>query len=197
MDFPGPDCGDPSTGSGQGLGHPRSLEELAAGEVLDEAAIGGQEFVVGQVFEGRPDHLGEDAVLEVAGEVAHSVKLQVHRAAMTVVVADVSDAGADLGLDAEFFMELAGEGLLGRLAGFDFASGEFPLERHGLVGAALADEHLAVADNERRRDKPERGPGRPWAGKLLGTFHMPSVQGCQDSQNVGVWDRSGGDGWRS
>src|SRR5437660_948695 len=99
------------------------------------------------------------------------------------------------GLNAEFFVELAGQGLLRRLAGFDFASRELPLQGHGLVGAALADEHLAVADDERRRDKPERGPRRPGAGKLLGTFHMPSVQGPQDSQNEGVWDRSYGDGW--
>ena len=54
------------------------------------------------------------------------------------------DAAADLGGDAELFVELAGEGLLGGFAQFDLAAGELPLEAHGLVGAALADEDLGL-----------------------------------------------------
>ena len=49
-------------------------------------------------------------------------------------------AAADDGGDAELFVELAGEGLFRGLAGLDLAAGELPLEAHGLVGPALADE---------------------------------------------------------
>ena len=163
------------------------LKELAAGEVFDEVAVGGEEVVVGEIFEAGPNHLGEDAVLEVAGEVADGEELEVDGAAVAVVVAEMGDAGADGGFDGQFLAQLAGQGLLGGLAGFDLAAGEFPLQGHGLIGAALADKDLAAADDERCNDKAERGPGRLGAGQLLASFHTVSVQGLQALQNVGVW----------
>ena len=96
----------------------------------------------------------EDAVVEFAGEVADGEELQVDGAAVAIAVADLGDAGADDGGDAEFFVEFAGEGLLGGFAEFDLAAGELPLEAHGLVGTALADQDFggaAVLDGSSRR----------------------------------------------
>jgi hypothetical protein len=67
---------------------------------------------------------------------------------VAIVVANVRDFGPDGGLDAELFIEFAGEGLLGTFAGLDLASGELPLKGHGLIGAALTDENFAAADDE-------------------------------------------------
>ncbi len=146
-----------------------SLEEFAVGEVADEGQVGGEEVEVGEAGDGGPLHLLEDAVGELAVVVEDGEELDFDGAAVAVVVADGGDAGADGGVDAELFVELAGEGLLGGFAGFDLAAGELPLEGHGLVGAALADEDLAgggaafrvaFAQDERGHDAAERPRGR-------------------------------------
>ena len=65
----------------------------------------------------------------------------------------------DGGGDAELFVKFAGEGDFGGFAELDLAAGELPLEAHGLVGLALADEDLgvaglaAVAQDEGRNNK--------------------------------------------
>ena len=78
-------------------------------------------------------------------------------------------------VDAELFVELAGEGLLGGFAGLDLAAGELPFEAHGLIGAALADEDLGFeavlgfflaqdrAATTRRRGLPL---ARPWSSSF-------------------------------
>jgi hypothetical protein len=63
-------------------------------------------------------------------------------------MADVGDARADFCGDAQFFLELAGEGLFGGFALLDFAAGKLPLERHWLVGATLADEDKSLANQQ-------------------------------------------------
>ena len=118
------------------------LEEFAFGEVADEAEVGGEEVVAGEGGEGRPADVVEDAVFEVPGEVVDEEELEVDGASVAIAVAEGGDPGADGGVDAEFFVEFAGEGLLGGFAVFDLASGELPLEAHGLVGFALADEEF-------------------------------------------------------
>jgi hypothetical protein len=86
----------PENGSG--------LEQLAASQILDQAPVGGQEVVVGEIFEARPHHLGEDTVLQVAPEIADGEELQVDRPAMAIVVPDVGDLRPDLRLDAQLFV---------------------------------------------------------------------------------------------
>jgi hypothetical protein len=54
-------------------------------------------------------------------------------------MANVGDSWADNGLDAELFIELSRESLLGAFPRLDLSSGELPLQGHGLIGAALAD----------------------------------------------------------
>ena len=104
----------------------------------------------------------------------HREELQVDGASMAVVVANVGDAGSDFGGDAELFIELACQRLLRAFAGLDLAAGKLPLQGHGLVGPALADQHFAAADDERGRHKTKGGSGRPRVG-FLALFHPFSV----------------------
>ena len=45
-----------------------SLQQFAGGQVSDEAAVGGEEFVLGEFFELDPFELMEDFVFEFAFE---------------------------------------------------------------------------------------------------------------------------------
>jgi hypothetical protein len=127
---------------------PQKLEKFAGSEVADEAAVGGEEFVVGEFFELDPLELMEDLVLQLALKRGHGEELQIDCASMAVVVADVRDARSDFGGDAEFFLEFAGESLLGAFALLDLAAGKLPLEGHWLVGAALANEDKTFANQQ-------------------------------------------------
>lgn len=97
-----------------------------------------------------PAEVVEDAVGELSLEAVDGEKLEIDGTTISIVVADVRDQSSDAGVDAEFFVEFATEGFFRRFAGFDFATGELPLETHGLVGAALADEDLIAAQDEGR-----------------------------------------------
>lgn len=147
------------------------LEQLAFGEVADEAEIGGEKVVFREVAEVDPADFVVDVALDFAGEFADDKKLQVDGAAMTVVVADAGNGGADDAMDAQFFVELAGEGLLGTFAGLDFAAGKLPFEGHNLVGAALADKHLIIANDERGGDKAQGWTGLVGLRAALGDVH--------------------------
>ena len=67
-------------------------------------------------------------------------------------------------LNAELFVQFAGQRLLGAFAGLDLAAGKLPQQRHRLIGTALADQNFAAAHNQRRRHKAQRGTGRPRIG---------------------------------
>jgi len=151
------------------------LEQLAGGEVFDEIAVGGEEVVAGQIFELDPLDLLEDAVFDLAGELFDGEELEIDGAAVAVVVADVGDPGADLSGDTELLIELAGEGLLGTFAGLDLAAGKLPLQGHGLVGAPLADEHLAGPDHQSGCHQTKRRRSGPGLGVWLTVFHTLSV----------------------
>jgi len=160
-----------------GMTVPDESEELAGGEVADEAAVGGEEVVLRQVFEPDPLDLMEDLVLNLAIEGVDGVELEVNGTAMTVVVADAGDAHTDGGGDAQFFLELAAKRLFRALSGLDLAAGKLPQERHRLVWAPLADEHLTIADQKPRRDKSKCRPGRARIGTWLCAFHATSLTG--------------------
>ncbi len=126
----------------------QSLEQFSGGEVADEFLVGGEEVEFWEGVDLGPAEIVEDAVGEFSVEAVDGEELEVDSAAVAIIVADVGDEGADVGLDAEFLVEFAAEGLFRRLAGFDFAAGKLPLEAHGLIGAALADEHFVCAQNQ-------------------------------------------------
>lgn len=150
-------------------------EQLAFGEIADEAEVGGQKVVFRQLPELHPSYLVEDMVLNFAREFAHREELQVHGAAMAVIVADMGDGRSDDRSDSQFLVEFAGERLLRGFAGLDFAPGELPFESHDLVGAALAYEYLAITNNECGRHKPERWAGLVRRRGRLGVVHRSSV----------------------
>jgi hypothetical protein len=159
------------TGYDKGSG----LEQLAGGEVADESTVGGEEVVVGEFFELDPLELVEDFVFEFAFKGSYGIELQVDSATVAVVVADMRDVRADGCADAKLFVQFAGESLFGAFAGFDFASGEFPLQGHWLVGTALTDEDAIVATQQRCNDEAEGGSRRARVGDGLRVFHDSSV----------------------
>ncbi len=114
-----------------------------------------------------PAEVVEDPIGELALEAVDGEELQIDRAAVAVVVSDMSDADADGSADAEFFVELAAEGFFRGLARFDFAAGELPLEAHGLIRTALADEHFAAAQDQRGHHVAD-GPVGVAAGIVFG-----------------------------
>jgi len=76
------------------------LEKLALGEIANEVAVRCEEIVSGKVFEADPAHVVEDAILELAGKLIDGEELQVDGTAVTVVVANLRDSGADRRSDA-------------------------------------------------------------------------------------------------
>jgi len=105
----------------------------------------------------------------------HGEELQVDRAPMPVIMANARDQGADGSLYAELFVEFTRQSLFRALAGLNLAAGKFPLERHGLIGASLADKKFATSHNQCGRNKAERWTGRAWIGVRLSFFHDSSV----------------------
>jgi hypothetical protein len=190
------------------------LQQLAVGEVADKGEVGGEEVVFGKFGERAPEHLLEDAVVELALEVADEEELDLDGTAVAVGVVNDGDALADGGIDAELFLKFADEGLLGGFAGFDLAAGELPLEAHGLIGAALADKELAgfafAAEHEGRNDATHGLEGLCGAMTVEfadGLFHLPdSVDGRKafrawggrrrDSKGATLRRRRGGQGRR-
>ncbi|MFT5127159.1 MAG: hypothetical protein ACI8W8_000760 [Rhodothermales bacterium] len=51
-----------------------------------------------------------------------------------------ADTCANFGLDGQLFAKLAGQRLLGRLAGLDFAAGKLPEARRAILKKSLRDE---------------------------------------------------------
>ena len=153
------------------------LKEFAVGEIADETAVSGKKIVIGQIFELYPFELVEDFVFQFALEGGDGEELEIDGSAVAVVVADVGYARTDGGADAEFFVEFAKEGLFGSLARLDFSAGEFPLQSHGLIGTALADEHKTFAKKQSGNDKTQGGSGGARLGNGLRLFHTSSVNG--------------------
>ena len=73
---------------------------------------------------------------------------------------DVVDA-ADARAAPELFTQLARKRVDGRLAGLDLSAGEFPLERHRLIGAPLRHENATRVVAAERGDHQFSGSGRP------------------------------------
>jgi len=151
------------------------LEKFARGEVADEAAICGEEIILGEFFEFDPLELVEDLVLKFAFKRGYGVELQVDCTAVAVVMADVGNVRSDDGADAEFFVEFAGESLLGALSLFNFPAGKLPLQGHWLIGAALADQDETIANQQSCNDETEGRSRRARVGNGLRVFHIPSV----------------------
>jgi hypothetical protein len=122
----------------------RDLQQPPFGEITDKAVVGGEEVVGSKGGEWRPLDVVEDTVVQVAVELIHDEELQVDGSAVAVLMADAGDAAANGGGDAKLLVKLADEGLFVGLASLNLAPRELPLQAHGLVGTALADQHLGL-----------------------------------------------------
>ena len=67
-----------------------------------------------------------------------------------VIVFDGRKRSMGIDFDAEFFAELAYQGLGGSFAGFAFAAGEFPQTGEGLVWLRVGRSESALGDEEFR-----------------------------------------------
>ena len=131
------------------------LQQFARSQIANESSIGGEKVVGGQVFKLGPAHFVVNAVLDFAGEIMHGEELQIYRAAVTVVVADVGDLGTNYCMNAKLFFQFARKRFFRAFAGFDFAAGKLPLRGHGLVWTALADQYFSAAHNQGRGNKAQ------------------------------------------
>jgi len=123
------------------------LKELACRQILNEAAIRRQEVVSRQILELDPLELVKDAIDQIAGKLVYREELQINGAAVAIVMPDVGHSSADLCGNTEFLVQLARQCLFCALTGLDFPPGELPLQSHGLVRTALANQNLAAPDD--------------------------------------------------
>src|SRR5689334_12665317 len=96
---------------------------------------------------------------------------------MAVVMTNVGDAGADGGMDAEFFLKFARESLFGAFTLFNLAAGELPLKGHGLIGPPLADQDQTISNQQPCNNEAEGWACRSRIGTGLRLFHILSVNG--------------------
>jgi hypothetical protein len=157
------------------------LKQLARGQIPDQPPVGREKFVLGKFFELDPFELMEDFVLEFAFEGRHGEELQIDGAPMAVIMSNVGYARTDSGANAELFLQFTDQCLLGTFAWFNLPAGKLPLQRHGLVGAALADEHQAIPNQQACNHEPKRGAGRARVGNRPRLFHSSSVNARRPS----------------
>jgi hypothetical protein len=124
------------------------LNDLAGGQIFYQLPVGIEKIEAKELLTVAPLQVAEDAVLDFAVEFMDHVKSQFHGAAILVFMLNASDLVADCGVNTQFFVEFAAEGIAGLFSGFYFSTRKFPLERHGLVARALAHEDLAILHNQ-------------------------------------------------
>jgi hypothetical protein len=150
-------------------------EQLPRSQFPDQSAIRRQKLILRQVFQPRPQHLRINLVVQFAVKFPHHKKLQVNRAAVPVIMADVRHPGPHLGGDTYLLLQLSYEGLLGALPRLDLAPREFPLQCHRLVRTALTNQHFPTPHNERSGNKPQCSQRRFWLAVFSRLIHVPSV----------------------
>jgi len=129
------------------------LKQLSGGKIANQSAVGSKKIVAWQIFKAHPFELGKDLVLEFAFKGVDCKKLQIDGAAVAIVMADVCDAPANGGFDSELFVQFPSKGLFRTLASLDLAAGKLPLQGHRLIGASLAYEHFAAANEKARSNE--------------------------------------------
>ena len=151
--------------------------------VRDDGKVRGGEVEREEV--GRPHPTEREVFMRVRGGAGGSEaadKREQFDPQVAVVVEDGREGADDGGVAAEFLAEFAAQGGFRGLAGFDFAAGEFPLEREVFVRRALGDEDGAggVFDDgtgDRKGSLDHHGAGRKRGG-VAGT--IPGVGGGGD-----------------
>lgn len=127
---------------------PAALEQLACRQILDESTVRSEEVVTGQVAQLTPAQIVEDVVGHFAFILMNGEELQIDRTAVAIGMPHMSHRRANHRFDPQFLFKLADQGLFRAFSRLHFASGKFPLEGHGLIGTALADQYLVAAEDE-------------------------------------------------
>ena len=83
-------------------------------------------------------------------ELAHHEKLKIDGAPIPIFVPNSRHPPTDDCGNPQLFVQLTRQRILGALSRLDLASGKLPLQRHGLVAGALADQNLLVFEDQRR-----------------------------------------------
>lgn len=151
------------------------LEQLAGCKIPNQSSVSGKKIVGWQVLEPDPAYLLVDVVDDLSVEFAHGEELQIDCAAVAVVVANPRDRWTNTGVDAKLFGELAGQRLLGAFSGLDLTSRKLPHRGHRLIGTTLPDQHLTVANNQRRGYKSQGRAGGTGTSIRGAFFHRSSV----------------------
>src|SRR5215510_15484331 len=118
------------------------LEDLAGTDLLDESNVGLEKVVSGKLSAFHPTHIVKDTVLDFSLEVIDAVEVQFHRVPGAIAMSDHRHSRANRRFDAELFLQLPPQRRPESFLGLNLAAGELPLERHGLLRCALADQDL-------------------------------------------------------
>ena len=78
---------------------PAGLKQFAGGEIADEAAVGGEEVITGEVAQITPAQIVEDVVGDFARKLVDGEELQIDCAAVAVGVPHMRDERADGGVN--------------------------------------------------------------------------------------------------
>jgi hypothetical protein len=128
----------------------------------------------------------ENPVLQLPIELMHDKELQIDGPAIPVFMTNLGYLPAYDCRNPQFFVQLTRQRVFRSLSWFDLATGKLPLQAHGLIRLALADQHLnpgpglanRFSQNERRHHKPQRLESR-YIDMLVqlanGLFHLTTV----------------------
>src|ERR1035438_4678327 len=124
------------------------LQDLARSQIPYQCAVCFEEVEVEQFFSPDPPDFAKDPVLNLALVFMHFEESQFHRPPARVLVMDADDFIADGCLDAEFFLQLAPQGIAGLFALLDLAAGKLPFQRHHLMACPLACEDTVLVHDK-------------------------------------------------
>ena len=152
--------------------------DLAGGEQRDKLSIGCEEVVISQLPGQDPGDLLEGAwrnvcLAQLRGE---EVNFQLFRK-VGVLMADAGDSRGFDECGTELFAELASKSLFEGLAGADFPAGKFPLERRGVVLAALADKQATIGTFDDSGDDVQHR-GCPLYGGIRSVGNQAAKKSC-------------------
>src|ERR1017187_1014326 len=124
------------------------LQDLPRRQIFYERAVRFEEVEFEQFVPFDPPDFAKDPVLNLALVFMHFEESQFHRPPARVLVMDADDFVADGRLDAEFFLQLAPQGIAGLFALLDLAAGKLPFQRHHLMARPLACEDTVVVHDQ-------------------------------------------------
>jgi hypothetical protein len=124
------------------------LQDFSGRQIVHQSQVGFEKVQSEEFLSRDPTDFAKDSVLDLALVIAHFEEAEFHRPAAWVLMDDAGDFCTDFRHDSEFFLEFPAHGIARLFAFFDFASGKFPFERHGLVPRPLAGEDEVIFQNQ-------------------------------------------------